>query len=170
MSPRNGRNPNQLIRHVRNEGQEYGLGFHLTYIDEGTSDCGAGFDTACMRRLYAYGDEKARSGRFWLTAPPSPVPCWRAAVIARDYELVGPARPAALSNDRFKADGGTALAHSRRTRQALKAPRAPGRARSRTPMPGPASDGIIPSMPVHSRPRTIAHAYYRNLTEEIGAF
>ena len=55
--------------------QENGLGFNLTYIDEaGPPDCGAGFDTTCMRRLYEYGYEKARSGRFWQTRPPSPSP------------------------------------------------------------------------------------------------
>ena len=53
--------------------QENGLVFNLTYIDEaGPPDCGAGFDTACMRRLYEYGYEKARSGRFWQARPPSP--------------------------------------------------------------------------------------------------
>ena len=54
--------------------QENGLGFNLTYLDEERLDCGAGFDTACMRRLYQYGYEKARSGRFWQTRPPSPGP------------------------------------------------------------------------------------------------
>ena len=54
--------------------QEYGLGFNLTYIDESRPDCGAGFDTACMRQLYKYGYEKARSGRLWQTSPPSPSP------------------------------------------------------------------------------------------------
>ena len=52
--------------------QENRLGFNLTYIDEAGLDCGVGFDTACMRRLYEYGFEKARSGRFWQTEPPSP--------------------------------------------------------------------------------------------------
>jgi hypothetical protein len=54
--------------------QENGLGFNLTYLDEERLDCGAGFDTACMRRLYQYGYEKAGSGRFWQTRPPSPGP------------------------------------------------------------------------------------------------
>ena len=52
--------------------QENRLGFNLTYIDEAGLDCGVGFDTACMRRLYEYSFEKARSGRFWQTEPPSP--------------------------------------------------------------------------------------------------
>jgi hypothetical protein len=44
--------------------QENGLGFNLTYLDEeGPPDCGAGFDTACMRRMYEYGYEKARAAR-----------------------------------------------------------------------------------------------------------
>ena len=47
--------------------QENGLGFNLTYLDEEGLDCGAGFDTACMRRLHQSGYEKARSGRFWQT-------------------------------------------------------------------------------------------------------
>ena len=55
--------------------QKYGQGFNLTYLDEAAPpDCGSGFDTACMRRLYEYGYEKARSGRFWQTRPPSPSP------------------------------------------------------------------------------------------------
>jgi predicted acylesterase/phospholipase RssA len=54
--------------------QENGLGFNLTYLDEEGLDCGAGFDTACMRRLDQYGYQKARSGRFWQTRPPSPGP------------------------------------------------------------------------------------------------
>jgi hypothetical protein len=53
--------------------RKYGQGFNLTFLDEaGPPDCGIGFDTACMRRLYEYGYEKARSGRFWQTRPPSP--------------------------------------------------------------------------------------------------
>jgi hypothetical protein len=55
--------------------QENGLGFNLTYLDQAApSDGGVGFDTAYMRRIYEYGYEKARSGRFWETAPPSPGP------------------------------------------------------------------------------------------------
>jgi Patatin-like phospholipase len=54
--------------------QENRLGFNLTYIDEAELDCGVGFDTACMRRLYQYGYQKARSGGFWQTSPPSPTP------------------------------------------------------------------------------------------------
>jgi hypothetical protein len=53
--------------------QENGLGFNLTYLDQVTpSDSGIGFDTAYTRRIYGYGYEKARSGRFWQTSPPSP--------------------------------------------------------------------------------------------------
>ena len=53
--------------------QENGLGFNLTYIDQETpSDSGVGFDTAYMRRIYEYGYQKARSGHFWQTSPPSP--------------------------------------------------------------------------------------------------
>jgi predicted acylesterase/phospholipase RssA len=54
--------------------QENGLEFNLTYLDENGPHCGVGFETACMRRLYEYGYAKARSGRFWQTAPPSPGP------------------------------------------------------------------------------------------------
>ena len=54
--------------------QANGLGFHVTYIGADGPHCGAGFDAACMRRLYEYGYEKARSGSFWLTRPPTPVP------------------------------------------------------------------------------------------------
>jgi hypothetical protein len=54
--------------------QDNGLGFNLTYLDEEGPHCGIGFDTVCMRRLYEYGFEKARSGRFWQTRPPSPGP------------------------------------------------------------------------------------------------
>jgi hypothetical protein len=55
--------------------QENGLGFNLTYLDQAApSDGGVGFDTAYMRRIYEYGYEKARSGRFWETAPPRPGP------------------------------------------------------------------------------------------------
>ena len=64
---------------------ENGLGFNLTCINEGALDCGAGFDTACMRRLYEFGYERARSGRFWETRPPGPgPPCRRAAVTGRN--------------------------------------------------------------------------------------
>jgi hypothetical protein len=38
----------------------------------GARDCGVRFDTACVRRLYQYGYQKAWSGRFWQTRPPSP--------------------------------------------------------------------------------------------------
>jgi hypothetical protein len=55
--------------------QENGWGFNLTYLDQAApSDSGVGFDTAYMRRIYEYGYEKARSGRFWQTSPPSPGP------------------------------------------------------------------------------------------------
>ena len=54
--------------------QENRLGFNLTYIDEAGLDCGVEFDTACMRRLYQYGYQKALSGHFWQTSPPSPTP------------------------------------------------------------------------------------------------
>ena len=54
--------------------QNNGLGFNLTYLDEEGLDCAIGFDTVCMRRLYDYGFEKARSGRFWQKSPPSPGP------------------------------------------------------------------------------------------------
>jgi hypothetical protein len=54
--------------------QANGLGFHVTYIGADGPHCGAGFDAACMRRLYEYGYEMARSGRFWQTRPPTPVP------------------------------------------------------------------------------------------------
>jgi hypothetical protein len=54
--------------------QANGLGFHVTYIGADGPHCGAGFDAACMRRLYEYGYEQARSGRFWQTRPPTPVP------------------------------------------------------------------------------------------------
>ena len=47
-----------------------GLGFNLTYIEEKGLSCGVDFDTGCMRRLYEYGYQKARSGHFWKTAPP----------------------------------------------------------------------------------------------------
>ena len=65
--------------------QENGLGFNVTYLDgEGPPDCGTGFDTACMRRMYEYGYEKARSGRVWQTRPPSPSPPI-AAVTGKKY-------------------------------------------------------------------------------------
>jgi patatin-like phospholipase len=51
-----------------------GLGFNVTYIGADGPHCGAGFDTACMRQLYEYGYEEARSGRLWQTRPPTPVP------------------------------------------------------------------------------------------------
>jgi hypothetical protein len=55
--------------------QENGLGFNLTYISpERASGGGVGFDTAYMRRIYEYGYERARSGRFWQTSPPNPGP------------------------------------------------------------------------------------------------
>lgn len=55
--------------------RENGLGFNLTYIDqEVPSDGAVGFDTVYMRRIYDYGYEKARSGRFWETRLPSPGP------------------------------------------------------------------------------------------------
>ena len=54
--------------------QKNGLGFNVTYIGVDGPHCGAGFDAPCMRQLYEYGYEKARSGRFWQTTPPTPVP------------------------------------------------------------------------------------------------
>jgi predicted acylesterase/phospholipase RssA len=55
--------------------QENGLGFNLTYIaPESATGGGVGFDTVYMRRIYEYGYEKARSGRFWQTSAPSPGP------------------------------------------------------------------------------------------------
>jgi hypothetical protein len=55
--------------------RENRLGFNLTYLDEkGISSSGIGFDTAYMRRIYQYGYDKARSGSFWETTPPSPSP------------------------------------------------------------------------------------------------
>jgi hypothetical protein len=54
--------------------QQNRLGFNLTYLDEKGLSCGVDFDTACMRRLYAYGYEKARSGHVWKTGPPALTP------------------------------------------------------------------------------------------------
>ncbi len=55
--------------------QQNGLSFNLSYIDaKGLPDSGPGFDTEYMRRLYDYGYQKAWSGRFWQTRPPSPSP------------------------------------------------------------------------------------------------
>jgi Patatin-like phospholipase len=59
--------------------RENGLGFNLTYVDENGPHCGFGFDTACMRRLYEYGYARARSGRMWQAAPPSPASSQRVA-------------------------------------------------------------------------------------------
>jgi predicted patatin/cPLA2 family phospholipase len=45
-----------------------GLSFHLTYVDRSQPESGGtGFETDAMRRLYAYGYDKARSGSFWVT-------------------------------------------------------------------------------------------------------
>ena len=54
--------------------QQHELGFNLTYIGADGPHCGAEFNTACMRRLYEYGYEMARSGRSWQTRPSTPVP------------------------------------------------------------------------------------------------
>lgn len=45
-----------------------GFGFHLTYIGTDIGDQGGtGFETDAMRKLYAYGFDKARAGSFWIT-------------------------------------------------------------------------------------------------------
>jgi hypothetical protein len=45
-----------------------GLSFHLSYIDRDHPDSGGtGFETDAMRNLYDYGQQKARSGAFWVT-------------------------------------------------------------------------------------------------------
>jgi predicted acylesterase/phospholipase RssA len=47
------------------------FGFNLTYIDKDVpSPASFGFDAGCMRSLYQYGYDKARSGNFWANAPP----------------------------------------------------------------------------------------------------
>lgn len=50
-----------------------GIGFNLTYIDEGgpRAPTARGFDTAYMRALYNDGYEKARTGRFWEHGVPA---------------------------------------------------------------------------------------------------
>jgi predicted acylesterase/phospholipase RssA len=48
------------------------LGFNLTYIDKNfPSSSSSGFQTSYMRSLYQYGYDKAKSGDFWVMAPPS---------------------------------------------------------------------------------------------------
>lgn len=48
-----------------------GLSFHLSYVGKDYVDNGgSGFETEAMRRLYAYGVQKARSGQFWETKLP----------------------------------------------------------------------------------------------------
>jgi hypothetical protein len=48
-----------------------GLSFHLSYVGKDFVDNGgSGFETEAMRRLYAYGVEKARTGQFWETELP----------------------------------------------------------------------------------------------------
>jgi len=54
--------------------KQNGLGFNLTYLDAKGLSCGVEFDTGCMRRLYEYGYEKARSDRLWQTVPPPVTP------------------------------------------------------------------------------------------------
>jgi predicted acylesterase/phospholipase RssA len=42
--------------------------YHLSYIDRDFPNSGGtGFETAAMRRVYDYGNQKARSGAFWVT-------------------------------------------------------------------------------------------------------
>lgn len=51
------------------------LGFNLTYIDKNfPSSNSSGFQTSYMRSLYQYGYDKAKSGDFWVMAPPSDDP------------------------------------------------------------------------------------------------
>jgi hypothetical protein len=46
-----------------------GLSFHMSYIDRDHPESGGtGFESEAMRKLYAYGYEKARSGSFWVTS------------------------------------------------------------------------------------------------------
>ena len=48
------------------------FGFHLTYIDKDLpSPTSFGFETGYMRSLYQYGYDKAKTGNFWVKAPPS---------------------------------------------------------------------------------------------------
>jgi predicted patatin/cPLA2 family phospholipase len=49
------------------------LKFNLTYIDKDVPSSGSfGFRTSYMRALYQYGYDKAKTGKFWAKAPPSP--------------------------------------------------------------------------------------------------
>ena len=48
------------------------FGFNLTYIARDLPSAGSsGFDTSYMRSLYQYGFDKAKTGDFWVKAPPS---------------------------------------------------------------------------------------------------
>jgi hypothetical protein len=48
-----------------------GIGFRLASIGRDyPTQSGVGFDTAYMRKLYEYGYEQGRSGRFWHTTLP----------------------------------------------------------------------------------------------------
>ena len=48
------------------------LGFSLTYIDKDfPSPRSSDFETSYMRSLFLYGYDKAKTGNFWSTAPPS---------------------------------------------------------------------------------------------------
>ncbi len=48
------------------------LGFNLTYIDKDLPSPGSfDFETSYMRSLYQYGYDKAKTGNFWVKAPPS---------------------------------------------------------------------------------------------------
>lgn len=48
------------------------FGFNLTYIDKSFPSPGSsGFETNYMRSLYQYGYDKAKTGNFWVKAPPS---------------------------------------------------------------------------------------------------
>jgi hypothetical protein len=48
-----------------------GLGFNLSYIGQDIPDSGGtGFETETMRRLFAYGYNRASAGPFWENKPP----------------------------------------------------------------------------------------------------
>ena len=54
--------------------QARGIGFNVAAIGpEMQVEGGAGFDTAYMRRLYANGEARGRTGRFWASSPPRPL-------------------------------------------------------------------------------------------------
>jgi Patatin-like phospholipase len=64
-----------VLRTTSDFARRNGMGFHLAYIPTGVNDeASMKFDTEEMRRLFAYGYERGRSGTLWMPLSPASEP------------------------------------------------------------------------------------------------